>query len=97
VFRGVILNSWNVSGHPVPRLHVCDEPVGVVVDGIATRSAALVRPAVPPRQDGPSAVSLRAKSVTSVCVERQEPDDTTAIVEDERPAWTTSFLGAIKM
>ena len=86
------LELVDVRGHPVRRLHMCDEPVGVVVDGIAARSAALVRAAVPPRQDGPSAVSLRAEVRHPVCVEWQEPDDPTAVVEDERSRLDHLFL-----
>jgi len=79
------LELVDVTEHPVPRLQLCDEPVGVVVDGIAALPAAFVRLAVPPRQDRPSVVSLHAEVGHPMRVERQEPDDPTAVVEDEWP------------
>src|SRR5439155_7919522 len=73
-----------VAEQAVAGLHVRDEPVSLVVDGVAALAPSLVGAAVPPREDRPAAVVLHAEVSHGMRVERAEPDHTAAVVDDQR-------------
>src|SRR5439155_1126633 len=61
-----------VAEQAVAGLHVRDEPVSLVVDGVAALAPSLVGAAVPPREDRPAAVVLHAEVSHGTRVERAQ-------------------------
>jgi hypothetical protein len=78
------LELVDVAEQAVAWFHVRDEPVAVVVDGVAALAASLVGPAVPPRQNRSAAIALHTEVRHGMRVERTEPDHAAAVVEDQR-------------